>query len=372
MKIVIDHKIPYIQGVLEPFAEVIYADGKDISAEMVKEADALIIRTRTKCDAALLDGSTVKMIASATIGFDHIDTNYCEENGITWTNAPGCNSGSVMQYVAASLSYLSNKHGFSLADKTIGIVGLGNVGSKVAKMASAFGMNVLLNDPPRERKEGKSEFVSLQEIQRKADIISFHVPLNKEGIDKTANLFDQDFLAQIKEDVIIINTCRGEVVSGEVLKSGLSSKKVKAAVIDVWENEPNIDEELLKLVNIGTPHIAGYSADGKANGTAMSVASLARKFKLDIPNWFPNDVPKATNIYFDLDCKDLTKQDILKKAILHTYDITMDSQKLKTSVHTFEEQRGNYPLRREFYAYQPRFTNAANEMLDALKKLGFE
>ena len=250
MKIIADNKIPYLKGVLEPLANIEYYPGKEINAAKLKNADALIIRTRTKCDKTLLSGSSVKYIATATIGFDHIDTAYCDANNIQWTNAPGCNSGSVMQYMASALIRIAFKHNFSLSDKTIGIVGVGHVGSKVAKLATALGIKVLLNDPPRERIEGSKEFVSLEEIQKNADIISFHVPLNLGGPDKTYRLFNKDFLNGIKNEAVIINTSRGEIVSEKILKEGLKNKRISAAVLDVWENEPEIDEGLLKLVDI--------------------------------------------------------------------------------------------------------------------------
>ena len=371
MKIIADNNIPFLKGVLEPFAEVEYHPGMGITAEKVTDADALIIRTRTKCDAALLMGSKVKLIATATIGFDHIDKAYCYANNITWTNAPGCNSGSVMQYVASALVQLSIKYNFSFSEKTIGIVGVGNVGSKVARLASLLGMKVLLNDPPRKRKEGETEFVSLKTIQEKADIISFHVPLNLKGKDKTFHLFDEDFLSKMKDDAIILNSSRGEVVSTEILKKGLISKKIKATVIDVWENEPNIDLDLLKLVDIGTPHIAGYSADGKANGTAMSVQALSRHFKWGLDDWFPEDIPSPSKPSFQIDCNKLSTEEALNSAILATYDILNDDELLRKSPSTFEDQRGNYPLRREFQAYKPEVFNDTNDINQVLSSLGF-
>lgn len=371
MKIIADNKIPFLKGVLEPFAEVEYYPGKDITAERVKDADALIIRTRTNCNAALLANSKVKFIATATIGFDHIDTAYCDANNISWTNAPGCNSGSVMQYIASALVKLSNKYNFSFAEKTIGIIGVGNVGSKVARIASILGMKVLLNDPPRKRKEGKDEFVSLKTIQEKSDIITFHVPLNLKGRDKTFHLFDEEFLFKIKDGTIIINSSRGEVLSSQILKKGLTNKKVQAAVIDVWENEPEIDLELLKLIDIATPHIAGYSADGKANGTAMSIQALSRHFNLGLEDWFPENIPSPSNPAFQIDCKKLSKEEAIKSAIITTYDILEDDEILRKSPSTFEVQRGNYPVRREFQAYQPEILNQTNNIDQVLKALGF-
>jgi len=371
MKIVADNNIPFLKGVLEPFAEVTYLPGKEITAKVIKEADALIIRTRTNCNAKLLEGSAVKFIATATIGFDHIDTGYCASRGINWTNAPGCNSGSVMQYLAAALAHLSEKYAFEYKDKTIGIVGVGNVGSKVARLASALGMNILLNDPPRMRREGKEDFVSLREIQEKADIISFHVPLNKEGTDKTYHLFDENFLERIKADTIIMNTSRGEVVKTEVLKKGLKKEKIKAAVVDVWEKEPDIDLELLELVDIGTPHIAGYSTDGKAMGTALSVQAISRFFGFGLDKWYPEDIPSVPDKELKMNCRGLSRQEIVNKAILTTYDLLKDDTTLRNSPETFEKQRAEYSVRREFGVYNTLLTNDDKNILELLNKLGF-
>jgi erythronate-4-phosphate dehydrogenase len=371
MKIVADNKIPFLKGVLEPYAEVAYYPGTEINAKLVNDADALLVRTRTKCNANLLENSKVKFIATATIGFDHIDTAYCESKDIRWTNAPGCNSVSVMQYIASALVFLSEKYNFNYSDKTLGVVGGGNVGSKVALLASGLGMKVLLNDPPRERVEGKSKFVSLQKIQENADIITFHVPLNNEGVDKTYHLVDEDFLHGIKPETIIINSSRGEVVSAASLKKALKEKKIKAALLDVWENEPLIDKELLDLVDIGTPHIAGYSADGKAMGTAMSVQALSRFFNFNLNNWLPDNIPQVHNNKIEIDCEELNIQEVINKAVLATYNIENDSTALKKSLKTFEAQRGNYPLRREFHAYEVCLKNDKNNIGQLLSTLGF-
>jgi erythronate-4-phosphate dehydrogenase len=371
MKIVADNKIPFLKGVLEPYAEVAYYPGTEINAKLVNDADALLVRTRTKCNANLLENSKVKFIATATIGFDHIDTAYCESKDIRWTNAPGCNSVSVMQYIASALVFLSEKYNFNYSDKTLGVVGGGNVGSKVAMLASGLGMKVLLNDPPRERVEGKGKFVSLQKIQENADIITFHVPLNNEGVDKTYHLVDEDFLHSIKPETIIINSSRGEVVSAASLKKALKEKKIKAALLDVWENEPLIDKELLDLVDIGTPHIAGYSADGKAMGTAMSVQALSRFFNFNLNNWLPDNIPQVHNNKIEIDCEELNIQEVINKAVLATYNIENDSTALKKSLKTFEAQRGNYPLRREFNTYEVCLKNDKNNIGQLLSTLGF-
>ncbi|MFW6101887.1 MAG: 4-phosphoerythronate dehydrogenase, partial [Bacteroidota bacterium] len=244
MKIVADHKIPYLKGVLEPYAEIVYKPGPEISNDDVKDADALIVRTRTKCDEELLLGSSVKFIATATIGFDHIDQEYCRKKNISWTNAPGCNASSVQQYIASVLAILSDSD-FITGTPTLGIVGVGNVGSKVKKLARILDMNLLLNDPPRERAEGGTHWISFKEVIENADIITLHVPLNYEGEDKTYHMIDSGILEKIKQETILINTSRGEVVDNNALKHGLTNGSINTAILDVWENEPEIDRELL-------------------------------------------------------------------------------------------------------------------------------
>jgi erythronate-4-phosphate dehydrogenase len=278
MKIVADDKIPFLRGALEPFAEVVYLPGKQISQDDLKDADALLIRTRTKCTESLLEGTKIKFIGTATIGFDHIDTDYCESRKITWTNAPGCNSSSVQQYIAAALLKISSSDKFTLKDKTLGIVGVGNVGSKVEKLARCIGMNILLNDPPRARVEGSTNFHSLDTVLSESDIVTVHVPLNLTGEDFTFNLFNEEIFSKLRQGAWFINSSRGEVADTQSLKQVLLEGILKGAVIDVWENEPDIDRDLMKLALIATPHIAGYSTDGKANGTAMVVNSLAKFF----------------------------------------------------------------------------------------------
>lgn len=211
MKIVADDKIPFLKGALEPYAEVVYISGKQINREILKDADALLIRTRTKCSENLLEGTAVRFIGTATIGFDHIDTHYCNKNGITWTNAPGCNSTSVQQYIAAALLKLSYECHFNLKDKTLGIIGVGNVGSKVEMFARSIGMNVLLNDPPRARVEGKKNFHSLNTVLAESDIVTVHVPLYVVGEDYTYHLFNEESFRKFKKGAWFINTSRGEV-----------------------------------------------------------------------------------------------------------------------------------------------------------------
>lgn len=352
MKIVVDDKIPYLEGVLERyFSEVVYYSGRDISSNIVADADVLLIRTRTKCNEKLLAGSKVKMIATATIGHDHIDKEYCKEHGILWTNAPGCNAFGVVQYVLCFLSLISQKGYGSLQGKTLGIVGVGEVGKRLAAVAPYLGLNVLKNDPPRARKEGDDGFVSLDELVVKSDIISVHVPLNRGGEDRTFGLFNEGLFGLFQQPKVFINASRGEVVHEPSLKEAIKAGKMRHVALDVWCNEPEIDKELMELVDIATPHIAGYSLEGKANGTAASVNSILHFFGLgDGDKWYPSSLPSLENKITFGSSKNV--EDEVLSCILKTYNIESDNDNLRRNPDDFESLRGNYGVRREFSYYK--------------------
>ena len=371
MKIIIDDKIPYIRGAFENVAEVIYLPGSKTTTEIVRDADAIVTRTRTICNEKLLAGSSVKFIATATIGYDHIDTDYCDAAGIKWTNAPGCNSKSVEQYIASTLMVLAKTKKLQLKDLCIGIVGVGNVGSKVAKICEIFGMKVLLNDPPRERAEGPEKFVSLDTVKNEADIISLHVPLNIKGEDATFHMGDENFFSALKMKPMLINSCRGEVLETSAVKKALKAKQISSFVCDCWENEPDLDLELLEMTDIATPHIAGYSKDGKAKGTSMSVQAISDFFGLGLNNWQPSGVELPSNPIIEIDDEGMSEQEIFSNAILHTYDIRHDDKLLRLSPEHFEQQRGDYPIRREFPAFTIRTQRVEEKTLEKLKLLGF-
>lgn len=371
MKFIVDDNIPYIEGALEPFGEVVYLPGAKTTAETVREADALITRTRTICNEKLLQDSTVKFIATATIGFDHIDTAYCDQADIKWTNAPGCNAKSVEQYIASALFTLAREKGFTLKEKTLGVVGVGNVGRFVAQFAKTIGMRVLLNDPPRARAEGDSNFVRLETILDEADLITLHTPLNMDGEDKTFHLADETFFAKAKRKPILINSCRGEVIKTDALISALQAGRISGAVIDCWENEPNLNHQLLALTDLATPHIAGYSKDGKANGTAMSIRAVSRFFNLGIDNWQCLNIELPEKTVVEIDGKGKTTQEIIAEAVLSTYQITEDDRNLRNAISTFEKQRGDYPVRREFPTYTVIIKNGSTEVHKTIKNLGF-
>ena len=371
IKVVADRDVPFLKGVLDGLAELVYLPGKDIDSAVVKEADALIIRTRTRCDESLLEGTSVKFIATASIGYDHIDTEYCDSRGIVWTNAPGCNSSSVEQYMLSVLLSVAGRYKLAFTDICIGIIGVGYVGSKIERICRAMGMKVLLNDPPRERNEGPGEFVTLKRIQEEANIITLHVPLYRTGKDKTLNLADKGFLAGLEGNPILINSSRGEVVDGNALKDALAGGQVRAAVLDVWEGEPDPDPELMWMVDIATPHIAGYSVDGKANATGMSVRALSRFFELGLDDWEPADLPLPRINNLIIDGSRFNLQELLMVISRRAYDVLRDDDVLRKNTGKFEQLRAKYPHRREPSAIRVNIINDFMAAGPVLRQLGY-
>lgn len=359
MRLIADKNIPFLKGVLEPFFDVEYYSGSEITSEIVRNADALIIRTRTICDSNLLSGSKVKFIGSATIGFDHIDTNYCANNNITWVNAPGCNSAGVQQWVATALIHWAELNSMNLSGLTIGVVGVGNVGKKVVDLARVLGMKVLCCDPPRKRNEGLSDFVDFETVLKESDIITFHVPLNYEGVVNTFHMLNHHSIALCKPNVYIINSSRGEVLNTEGLISFLESNPNAQVALDVWENEPNLSVELLRKTIIATPHVAGYSLEGKVMGTKMVIDSLSQFFNLGICPWLPSPNPLVEKIK-------LTNPTNIAAAIKSTYNILGDD--LRNTFESFENLRNNYNYRRDFSGHT---VDLYSKYSDYLKKIGF-
>lgn len=341
MKVIVDDKIPYIREALAMMgAEAVYMPGSKIDNKAVLDADALIVRTRTQCNEELLHDSRVRFIATATIGYDHIDTAYCATHGIRWTNAPGCNATSVCQYIESVLLLLQKEQGLQLSGSTLGIIGVGHVGTKVATMARKWGMKVLCCDPPRVE-QGEEGFVSLDVIAREADIITLHTPLTREGKHPTYHLADKHFFDSLERKPYFINTSRGETMDTAALLHALNGGQIAQSVIDVWEHEPHINLELLERTYIGTPHIAGYSADGKANATRMSLEALTQEFHLGpVPPIVPPPLADATQ-------QTIKQTPNHAEALLVAYNPHTDSQALKSAPERFEQLRGDYPLRRE-------------------------
>lgn len=371
MKIVIDENIPFITGVFEPWAEVVYSPGRAIDARMVKDADALIVRTRTKCSSNLLEGSRVKIVASATIGYDHMETAWLDSAGIKWVNAPGCNSGSVMQYITAVLFFLASRRSLDLRSLTLGVVGVGNVGTKVVRAAEAIGMKVLQNDPPRKRLEGGNDFFPLEKLLEESDILTLHVPLTLEGEDSTRHLINSTNLSGLRKNCILINSSRGEVADNAALREALSSKTLAGAVLDVWEGEPEADRRLVKLTDIATPHIAGYSVDGKANATINSVRLVAAELGIPLQSWTPASLPQPEHPVIDLTHSgvDINTLGIVASAVNHTYPVREDDALFRHDPGKFEYLRDNYRIRREFGSYSVQNGNPLTRQL--LSDLGF-
>jgi len=372
LKIIADDKIPFLKGVLEPYSDMVYLPGAAITAADVQHADAVLTRTRTKCNSALLEGSNVKLIATATIGYDHIDTEWCEANGIRWVNAPGCNSSSVRQYIAAAIATWVQNKNLQFKDLTLGVIGVGNVGGKVASIGRTLGMKVLLNDPPRAEKEGCSRFTDLDTLLTNSDIVTCHTPLTKDGKYPTWHLSDSAFFDSMKPNALYINSSRGQVTDSTALRQA-AKNKLAGFILDVWEGEPTPDTELLTNAFIATPHIAGYSADGKANGTAACVREISNFFGInELNDWYPATVPPppmSTTIVADAAGKSF--EQLIYEVITHTYPILEDSNLLKQSPETFEKQRGDYHIRREFGSFALQLKNAAQDVADILKNIGF-
>ena len=344
IKIVVEDAIPFISGVFEPYADVVYKVGREISREDLLDAQALVIRTRTKCDAALLDGTKVKFIATATIGTDHIDHDYCDKAGIVVRNAAGCNAGGVMNYVFSALYGVASRKAIRLDGTKLGIVGVGNVGSRVDRVAGYLGFKVLKNDPPRMAAEGPDGFCPLDYLLQNSQVVTMHVPLDK----TTFRMCDDAFFDKMKPGAIFINASRGEVVDDEALKRAIP--KLGPVIIDTWNNEPDIDRELMNMVDIATPHIAGYSYQGKQNGTAASVRALARFFGFEkLYEFFPKtELESLEAVKLDLKGK---KQGEITSALQYNYPIFTDDFMFRMDPGAFESLRSHYQYRREYYVY---------------------
>lgn len=275
LRIIIERNIPFIKGVLDNLAQVEYLSAEEIDADTMRNADALICRTRTRCNADLLHSSRCSFIATATIGTDHIDLDYCNHRGITVANAPGCNAPAVAQYVFASLAHVINQ---PISNYTIGIVGVGHVGSIVERWATQLGMKVLLCDPPRAEIECTNNFVSLDEIARQCDIITFHTPLTTSGKYPTHHICNETFINSLSHRAIIVNCARGGIFDTQAVINALDAGKIANVIVDCWEGEPQLNPTLLEKASIATPHIAGYSREGKIRATAMALEALRNNY----------------------------------------------------------------------------------------------
>ena len=331
MRVLVDRAIPFLHGVLEPFCEVEYIEDDYFTRDVVQSADALIVRTRTRCNRALLEGSRVQFIATATIGFDHIDLDYCRANNIAVSTSAGCNARGVLQWVAASLAELAKREGFAPQERTLGIVGVGNVGKLVKEYAEHWGFRTICSDPPRQERENLG-FVSLEEVLAVSDIVTLHTPLNA----TTHHLINSENIKLLRSGATLINASRGECVATDATR-----RDDLTYITDVWENEPNIDSRYLAKSLVATPHIAGYSAQGKANASAMAVQALARHFDLPLKEWRPLEVRSV-------EPKLISWQEMCS-TISQYCDLRVESAGLHSNPDKFELLRNEYNYREEYF-----------------------
>jgi erythronate-4-phosphate dehydrogenase len=379
MKIIADENIPFVKECFTSIGDVQTLSGRQITPEAVADADILLVRSITPVNEKLLAGSSVKFVATATIGFEHVDIDYLKNRNIGFASAPGSNANSVAEYIVAALLSVGKKHKITLVGKSIGVVGVGNVGSKVAKKCAALGMKVILNDPPLFRQTGDTKYRPLEELFD-CDFITLHTPLTRQGQDKTFHLADEKFFTSLKPGCIFINTSRGGVHDTSALKAAIRSKKISAVILDVWENEPNIDCELLRLVDISTPHIAGYSLDGKIAGMIMIYNAACEYFglkpKYNIEDFLPP--PKVPQIEIEKIGPD--HQSILHETVQQVYAINRDDFNTREIAVVEPEKRGkffddlrkNYHVRKEFQNTTIILKRPCPALAEVLKGIGFQ
>lgn len=389
MKIICATNMPFAAEAFGTLGETTILEGRDIVAGQVRDADLLALRSTTKVNRELLEGSKVRFVGTATIGTDHLDIGYLEQAGIRWCFAPGCNANSVSEYVTSALLCLGQRHGIRLAGKTMGIIGVGNVGSRVARKARALGMKVLLNDPPRERAgaagtacgEGlePGPFVGLDRILDEADVVTVHVPLTKSGPDRTLHMVDEAFLGRLRPRCLFLNAARGAVVKSDALAAAVRSGRMGPVVLDTWEGEPAFRTDLVPLVDIGTPHIAGHSFEGKVMGTVMVYREACRFLGIE-PAWSHEPwmpPPIVPEIRVDAGGRD--GEAVLWDVVSRVYDIRGDDRRFREAaalpeaarIKEFDRQRRDYPERREFQYTTVRVANGSAPLLQSLAALGF-
>ena len=382
MKIIADQQIPNVAKAFSGCADVTLCHGRDITAERIEDANVLLVRSITAVNAKLLEGSQVKYVATATSGIDHIDMEYLQQNNIGFTHAKGSNARSVAEYILSSLFVLADQHDFNFKDKTVGVIGCGEVGSRVVDMLETIGVRCIMNDPPLKDALGNDQTVGeryrdLQELIS-VDIITLHVPLTEDGSYPTQKLVDADFLAKLNDDVILINTARGGVIDELALKKHLDNHRGMKVVLDVWEGEPDIDIDLLSRVEIGTHHIAGYSTDAKYKASEMVFHAICDFYKLDI-TWQSKTIIPETDLP-ELDfISDISEEDAIQMAVLASYDVRSDAALLRCQPEITIEQRGryfdelrkNYPVRREFSSTVIKLSDSQKILAKKLRQLGF-
>jgi erythronate-4-phosphate dehydrogenase len=379
MKIVADANIPFVKDCFSSIGEVEVVPGRQIKQAVIADADVLLVRSITPVNEELLAESKIRFVGTATIGFDHVDTEFLSKSNIGFASAPGSNANSAAEYVVAALLSVARKHKIRLAGKSIGIVGVGNVGSKVERKAKALGMKVYLNDPPLQRQTREAKYSPLEEFFG-CDFITLHTPLTFEGVDKTFHLADEKFFKSLKTRCIFINTSRGAVADTIALKGAIQSGWLGAVVLDVWENEPNIDIELLRMVDLSTPHIAGYSLDGKVAGMIMVYKAACAYFGLEAKYDVADFLPEPDVVELDVDPDTGPEQDIIHQTVQQVYAINRDDFNTREIAMVpererakfFDDLRKNYPVRREFQNTQIVFDEPCDSLAAKLSGIGFK
>jgi len=378
MKIIADENIPFVEECFSSLGGTKAVPAGEITADAVRDADILLVRSVTKVNEELLKKSSVKFVGSATSGFEHIDIEFLQTNGVGFAYAPGSNANSVAEYVVAALLAVAKKHKFELQAKSIGIIGAGHIGSKVADKAAALDMEVLLNDPPLQRQTHDPKYLPLEQLYG-CDFITMHTPLTFEGVDKTYHLADEAFFDSFKKGAFFINAARGAVADTNALKKAIRSGKLAGAVVDVWENEPNIDNELILRADLSTPHIAGYSLDGKVAGTMMIYEAACEHFGIG-PKYTADDfLPPSEKPEITIDPDSGTEQDIIHDTVQQIYVINRDDFNTREILIVppeqrakwFNDLRADYPVRREFQNTQIVFTQPSETLASKLKGIGF-
>ncbi len=356
MKIICATNMPFAEEAFRTLGLVTSLAPRAITPEQVRDADLLAIRSTTRVNQSLLEGSRVRFVGTATIGYDHMDTAYLEKAGIAWCAAPGCNANSVSEYFVAALLCLGRRHGLTLAGKTVGIIGVGNVGRRVILKAEALGLRVLQNDPPQAAAEKSTTFHPLDEVLANSDIVTLHVPMTKSGPYPTVRMADRRFFERLKPGAIFINAARGGVIDSDALLAAMDRGSVAHAVLDTWEGEPGFRPDVLARADLGTPHIAGHSFEGKVTGTVM-VYREACKFLGVEPTWTPDALlPTPLVPEIRVAEPDRPEEAVLGDIVRQVYDIEADDWRLreladaetKRRAEGFERQRQEYPVRREF------------------------
>ncbi|MFS1538291.1 MAG: DUF3410 domain-containing protein [Candidatus Phlomobacter fragariae] len=371
MKILVDENMPYTTQLFGTIGEVKVVSGRSISSLQLATADALMVRSVTPVNETLLKESKVKFVGSATAGFDHVDRQWLAQAGIAFSAAPGCNATAVVEYVFSALLLLAERDCFDLRDKTVGIVGVGNVGSRLNARLKAWGVNTLLCDPPCADVGNNSEqFWPLEKLVSQADILTFHTPLNKSGPYSSYHLLNEELLAALPVGRILLNTSRGAVVDNQALLKALENGKKIHVILDVWQHEPSLLVPLLAKARIGTPHIAGYSLEGKARGTTQIFTAfsqfLGQSQQINLADLLP--IAEFNEINF----KGKLTQASLKRLVHLVYDIRRDDVSLRKVAHIagqFDHLRKYYPERREWSSLKVNCDDA--DTASTLKMLGF-